>query len=84
MDEVRQRIQERAHEVRLRSRRIAETLPLLERLLAAPTWQDVIQLHELHARHEHEAGRPASAARALDRARAAARRAAEGEFQPPT
>jgi hypothetical protein len=76
MDERSREIAERAEQVRRRSTRIADTLRLLQRLLDAPTWQDVVLFHELHAEHEEELGRLDNAARALARARAAAERAA--------
>jgi hypothetical protein len=53
----------------LRMRQAAETLALLARQHHPPTREEIVRVHELHARHERECGR-------VERARAAEQRAA--------
>ena len=64
------------HDAAERHRRHArETVEALQRLSeSAGGHEDVIHLHELHARHERELGHDENAARAEQRARTARRR----------
>jgi hypothetical protein len=54
-----------------RVRRANETLEALRRVHPRnhPSADDIAEFHELHARHEHEAGREERAAAAEERAR---------------
>jgi len=56
-----------------RSRRVQETLEAIRRAdpRRNPTSEDIAHLHEVHAKHEREAGREERAAAAEERARQA-------------
>ncbi|HEX6679374.1 MAG TPA: hypothetical protein VF063_01890 [Gaiellaceae bacterium] len=58
-------------------RRSRETLDAVQRARPSndPTVEDIVYLHEVHARHEREAGREERAAAAEERARLARERA---------
>ena len=62
-----------------RRKRAKETLEILARLKAEvdPDLETIAELHEIHARHEREAGREENALRADARAAHARARAAE-------
>jgi len=66
-----------------RRQRRQETLAAIERVKPSnnPTPEDIARLHELHARHEREAGRYEQAALAEERARHA--RAKMKRASPP-
>lgn len=61
-----------------RVRQIEETLSLLRRAHPRnqPSDEDIVRLHEIHARHEREVGKEGNAVAAEERARRARARAA--------
>jgi hypothetical protein len=69
--------------VRQRIRQSGETLDALDRISREPSPENIVALHELHARHMHELGDEEAAVRALERAERARRLSRPPEGIPP-